>query len=129
MTFSFLGVRVQQQQLKGGQNKLLSKVGKVTLLKIAAQVVPNFWMNLFLLPVEDGGMGFKKLRSFNVAMLAKQAWRLINNTNPLVTQLMCARYFPTSDFLNVKLGVNPSFVWKSILESQEVVRQGCRRRI
>lgn len=40
---------------------------------------------------EDGGLGFKRLKSFNVSMLAKQAWRLINNTNPLVTKLMQAR--------------------------------------
>ena len=53
-----------------------------------------------LCAVEDGGMRFRKLRSFNVAMLAKQAWRLINNINSLVTQLMRARYFPNSDFFN-----------------------------
>lgn len=78
---------------------------------------------------EEGGLGFKKLRDFNIAMLAKQAWRLINNINPLVTQLMRARYFPNTDFLNAKIGVNPSYVWRSILESNDVIRQGCRRRI
>lgn len=51
MTLSFLGERVQQK-LQVWQNKPLSKAGKVTLLKTAAQVIPNFWMNLFLLPVE-----------------------------------------------------------------------------
>ncbi|KAL8120503.1 hypothetical protein AgCh_017618 [Apium graveolens] len=38
-----------------------------------------------------GGLGFKKLGEFNMAMLAKQGWRLLNNSNPLVTQLMNAR--------------------------------------
>lgn len=47
---------------------------------------------------EEGGLDFKKLRDFNVAMLAKQAWRLINNVNPLVTKLMQARYYHNSDF-------------------------------
>lgn len=60
---------------------------------------------------EDGGLGFKKLRHFNISMLAKQAWRLVNNTNPLLTKVMQARYFPGSDFLNAKLGINPSYVW------------------
>lgn len=78
---------------------------------------------------EDGGLGFKKLREFNIAMLAKQAWRLVNNVNPLVTRLMKARYFPQSNFLQAKLGVNPNYVWRSILASQEVLKQGCRRRI
>lgn len=78
---------------------------------------------------EGGGLGFKKLRNFNVAMLAKQGWRLINNNNPLVTQQMKARYFPNKDFLNADLGPNPSYVWRSILEAQESVSHGCQRKI
>ena len=50
-TFSFLQERVQQK-LQGWQIQKLSKSGKVTLLKTAAQVIPNFWMNLFLLSAE-----------------------------------------------------------------------------
>lgn len=42
---------------------------------------------------EGGGLGCKNLRNFNVAMLAKQGWRIINNVNSLVTRLMQARYF------------------------------------
>lgn len=70
------------------------------------------WMSWERLCVvkEDGGLGFKKLRSFNVAMLEKQAWRLVNNINPLVTQLMRACYFSNTDFLNTKIGANPSYV-------------------
>lgn len=78
---------------------------------------------------EAGGLGFKDLRSFNVAMLAKQGWRLLNNENPLVTNILKTRYFPNIDFLNAKLGDNPSYMWRSILEAQDVVKQGCRRNI
>ena len=78
---------------------------------------------------EDGGLGFKKLRSFNIAMLAKQSWRLINNINPIVTQLMRARYYPNSYFLNAQIAANPSYACRSIIESKDVVRQGCKRRI
>ncbi|XP_074347622.1 uncharacterized protein LOC141686487 [Apium graveolens] len=78
---------------------------------------------------EEGVLGSKKLHEFNIAMLAKQAWRIINNVNPLVTQLLKARYHPTIDFLNALPVANQSYVWRSILETQEVVRQGCRRRI
>ncbi|XP_074369747.1 putative mitochondrial protein AtMg00310 [Apium graveolens] len=78
---------------------------------------------------EDGGLGFKNLKLFNIVMLAKQGWRLLNNANPLVTSLMKARYFPHTDFLNAKLGANPSYTWRSILEAQDVIKQGCRKRI
>lgn len=151
-TFSFLVERVQQK-LHGRQNRVISKGGNFFLLKTAAQVIPNFWVSMFLVPVkicdrieklknaywwinggdnagikwlswdriyetkEASGMGFKKLRSFNIPMLAKQAWRLVNNANPLLTQIMCARCYPNTYFLNATIGSNPSYVWRSLLES------------
>lgn len=64
---------------------------------------------------EAGGLGFKQLRNFNLSMLAKQAWRLLNNDNPLVTACMKAKYYPNGDFLNAKIGVNPNFMWRSLI--------------
>lgn len=62
-------------------------------------------------------------------MLAKQGWRILNNMNPLVTEIMKARYFPDSDFLHAKLGVNPSYGWRSLLSAQDAIKAGCRRKI
>lgn len=59
---------------------------------------------------EEGGLGFKKLREFNISMLAKQVWRLMDNANPLVTELMKARYYNNSEFLDAQMGDNPSFI-------------------
>lgn len=42
---------------------------------------------------------------------------------------MKARYFPGTDFLNAKVGANPSYMWRSIMGAQEVVKVGSRRRI
>lgn len=47
--FGFLAGRVEHK-LQGCANKDLSKAGKLTLLKSAAQTIPNFWMSLFLIP-------------------------------------------------------------------------------
>lgn len=78
---------------------------------------------------ETGGSGFRKLSEFNVAMLAKQAWRLINNVNPLVTAFIKAKYYAQTDFLNAIMRMNPSYMWRSILASEEAIRHGCRRKI
>lgn len=75
------------------------------------------------------GFGFKSLHNFNVALLAKQDWRLLTKPDSLVARIYKARYFPKSDFLEANIGANPSFCWRSILAGQEVLRKGCFKRI
>ena len=77
----------------------------------------------------NGGMRFRNLQAFNLAMLAKQGWRLISNPNSLVAQLYKAKYYPHGDVLNAKLGSSPSYTWRSILKGLEVVRRGSRWRV
>ncbi|XP_074347583.1 uncharacterized protein LOC141686447 [Apium graveolens] len=69
---------------------------------------------------QNGGLGFRDLKKFNVAMLAKQGWRLLNGDNALVTNLMKAKYYSNSNFLDATLGVNPNYMWRSILQSQNI---------
>ncbi|XP_031116517.1 uncharacterized protein LOC116020174 [Ipomoea triloba] len=80
-------------------------------------------------PKAFGGLGFKSLHKFNLALLAKQGWRLLTKPNSLAARIYKARYFPKSDFLDANIGANPSFCWRSILAGQDVLRKGCYRRI
>ena len=41
------------------------------------------WSKLCM-PKSMGGIGFRELHSFNLAMLAKQGWRLMKNTHSLL---------------------------------------------
>ncbi|XP_074374476.1 uncharacterized protein LOC141714880 [Apium graveolens] len=76
-----------------------------------------------------GGLGFKRLRDVNMSLLGKQCWRFITHPESLVARLYKARYYADSDFLNSKLGSNPSFTWRSISESKEVISAGSCWRI
>lgn len=85
--------------------------------------------NRLCIPKKFGGLGFRKLRDFNIAMLGKQAWRLMQNPNTLVGRVFKAKYYPHTSFLNAKVGNNPSYVWRSIWETQAVIKEGIRWRV
>lgn len=80
-------------------------------------------------PKNMGGMGFRKLNDFNLALLGKQAWRLLNNEESLVTKVFKARYFPKCSLLDAGLGGNPSYIWRSIWATQDLIKSGTRWRI
>ncbi|XP_019175839.1 PREDICTED: uncharacterized protein LOC109171159 [Ipomoea nil] len=81
------------------------------------------------IPKTFGGLGFKELRAFNLAMLGKQAWRFLTQPQSLVSRVYKARYYPTSSFYEAALGNNPSFCWRSILAAKGLICGGVRRRI
>ena len=64
------------------------------------------------------------LHTFNLAMLAKQAWRLIHNNGSLFYRVYKAWYFPNTSFLEVELGRNPFFVWRSLLAARDIIHAG-----
>uniref|UniRef100_A0A803P1E8 RNase H type-1 domain-containing protein n=1 Tax=Cannabis sativa TaxID=3483 RepID=A0A803P1E8_CANSA len=76
-----------------------------------------------------GGLGFRSLKPFNQAMLAKQAWRIHTNQSPLLTQLFKAKYFPRTSFLDSSLGHYPSYVWRSIHWGKSLLKSGLCKRI
>jgi len=50
------------------------------------------------------GMEFRDLRTFNLAMLAKQVWRSAVNPNSLTVRLLKTRYFLHGDNLTANVG-------------------------
>ena len=62
-----------------------------------------------------GGMGFKDLRAFNLALLAKQGWRILRKPNSLLHSVFKAKYSAMVSFMEAQLGRNPSYVWRSIV--------------
>jgi ribonuclease HI len=74
----------------------------------------------------EGGLGFRDFKAFNMAMVAKQGWKIMTRTDTLVAKIFKARYFPHSSFLEANLGSNPSYVWRNLWKSCNVIKLGCR---
>ena len=69
-------------------------------------------------------MGFRDFEHFNLALLGKQGWRIIQNPQSLAAQVLKAKYFPTSEFLSAKSRPQDSYVWKSFLLARPVIKAG-----
>lgn len=78
-------------------------------------------------PEREGGIGFRDLASFNRALLTKQAWRITNYPDLLISKIFKARYFPSSNFLLAEVGERPSLTWRSIVATKPYLEAGMRR--
>lgn len=78
------------------------------------------------LPKSEGGMGFRDLESFNLALLAKQCWRIINHPDDYWVKVLKARYFPNCDFFAAIKGYRASWAWSSLIEAKDIIVRGSK---
>ena len=78
---------------------------------------------------QEGGLGFKDMRVFNLALLAKQGWRLIQSPESLVARFLKAKYFPNTSFMKAEVKAGSSYVWRSLLAGRKVLNKGLRFQI
>lgn len=75
-------------------------------------------------PKHCGGLGFRDFRLFNQALLARQAWRLIENPHSLCVQVLKAKYYPNGSLIDTSFGGNASLGWRAIEYGLELLKKG-----
>ena len=78
---------------------------------------------------KDGNLGFRDLKSFNLALLAKQGWRLMQHYDSLLFKVYKAKYFQHTSFLEASVSNHFSFAWRSITRGRDLIIQGSRWRV
>ncbi|KAG6641582.1 hypothetical protein CIPAW_09G084200 [Carya illinoinensis] len=76
----------------------------------------------------EGGMGFREIEVFNRALLAKQG-KLQMDQDSLVAKVVKDKYFKRTQFIEAKLGVRPSYMWRSLMAAQSIVKDGLTWRV
>lgn len=146
------------KKLSGWKEKLLSRAGKEILLKAVVQAIPTYLMGLYHFPISViqrlhglfaqfwwgnkvhwkrwhnlctlklcGGLGFRRLDI--QALLANHAWRLQVFPNSLAARVTKCKYYPNSNFLDSRLGLNGSYVWRSVWGSKALLVEGLAWRV
>lgn len=72
----------------------------------------------------NGELGFRDMEDFNQALLAKQAWKLLNEPDSLLAKVYKGRYYSAKDFIDCGKGFRPSYVWRSILYGRDLLKRG-----
>ncbi|KAA3462544.1 LINE-1 reverse transcriptase isogeny [Gossypium australe] len=75
-------------------------------------------------PKGMGGLGFRDLRLFNVDLLGRQVWRLLNHKDTLCYRVLSSKYFPDRDVFHPKKVDRPSFTWQNILKAACILYDG-----
>ena len=60
---------------------------------------------------DKGVLGYRDLHLFNLAMLARQAWHIVQNPDSLCGRLLNARYCPNGDIMKASERPGISYTW------------------
>ncbi|XP_071723523.1 uncharacterized protein [Rutidosis leptorrhynchoides] len=71
-----------------------------------------------------GGLGFRELKAYNLALTAKQGWRFLLEPDNMMTVVLKQKYFPRTSFIHAELGNNPSSIWRGMIEARNILIDG-----
>ena len=75
------------------------------------------------MPKSKGGMGFRDMHAFNQALLAKQAWHLLESSDNLCARLLRAKYYPNGNLMDTVSAGNVSAVWRGIVHGLQLLKK------
>ncbi|KAH1074146.1 hypothetical protein J1N35_026474 [Gossypium stocksii] len=81
------------------------------------------WKNLCQ-PKGMGAIGIQDMRLFNIALLGRQVWRLVNNKESICFKVLSSKYFPDDNIFKAKRMDKALLTWLSIAAATEMLKNG-----
>lgn len=75
---------------------------------------------------ECGGLGIKKARKQNLALLSKLGWKVSNQDESLWANIFSDKYLRNHTISSWPRSRSASYVWKSIVDTKQVLEQGVK---
>ncbi|KAL0444552.1 UNVERIFIED_CONTAM: hypothetical protein Slati_2177900 [Sesamum latifolium] len=75
---------------------------------------------------KEGGLCFRRLKEYNLALLAKQAWRIALSSGNVLHDVISPKYFAGSTFMEARLDACPSYTWRSVWSSYDILAASIR---
>lgn len=81
--------------------------------------------------MSEGGLGFRNLKDFNVALLTKQLWRILSNINLVVSKRLYGKYniHGFNDLFVDNWKALASYTWRSLMTIVNLVKGTIRFRV
>lgn len=88
----------------------------------------TFWSKMSK-PKKLGGLDFREIHLFNIALLAKQSWRVITRPECLFSRVLRGKDCHKSSFLTVKPTAACSHGWRGILRGRDLLAPNVEKAI
>lgn len=144
-----------KSRLSGWKAKNLSLAGRITLIQLVTSTIPFYNMQTMELPrkvcddidkinrnflwgdtenkkkihLVNWGLGLRKAREQNSALLTKLGWNLLNDNSKLWCQILQSKYLKNHSFFSWSQKKNPSHIWKSIYDTRDILRNCVKWRV
>lgn len=84
------------------------------------------WMSWerMIRPKRAEGIGFRDMRLFNLALQARQGWRLIQKPESLCARVLKSKYYPYGNLLDTVFASDASPVWRAIEADLQILKKG-----
>ncbi|KAL5551253.1 hypothetical protein UlMin_001429 [Ulmus minor] len=75
-------------------------------------------------PKSCGGLGFRRMKDFNVAILSNWGWKILSGVSSLCLSILRARYLHHNCFFDTQAKAGDSPFWKSVIASVSLLKEG-----